>query len=322
MLLAAAAGAALLAWSPGPRAQPTPTRESAIFYYPWYSTPARDGAWAHWYVQREGGPPVLSIRFYPARGLYSSSNPRVVAAHMREIARAGIDTVVVSWWGPGSVEDARLPLVREAAAGEGLRVAVHLEPYAGRTPASAARDLERLAAAGVRDAYVYDAERDPAAAWSAALAPLEGVRVFAHTALAGFAKAAGFDGLYTYDVAVWTGRTFRRLCAQARRAGLLCAPSVGPGYDARLATGHELVRPRLDGATYDRMWRAALRAGADVVTVTSYNEWQEGTQIEPARPQVGRPGYDGAWGRRGLAARTAYLEATARWTARLRALPG
>ena len=31
------------------------------------------------------------------------------------------------------------------------------------------------------------------------------------------------------------------------RAGLLCAPSVGPGYDARLATRHEFVRPRNDG---------------------------------------------------------------------------
>ena len=30
------------------------------------------------------------------------------------------------------------------------------------------------------------------------------------------------------------------------------------------------------------MWKAAIRAGADRVTITSYNEWHEGTQIEPA----------------------------------------
>jgi hypothetical protein len=67
------------------------------------------------------------------------------------------------------------------------------------------------------------------------------------------------------------------------------------------------------------MWRTAVRARADVVTVTSYNEWQEGTQIEPARPQIERPAYEGAWGKRGVAAQRAYLDATTRWVVRYRA---
>ncbi len=312
-IVAVPAGAERVTSAAGPR-------ESSIFYYPWYSTPARDGGWAHWYVEREGEPPTLSTRYYPNRGLYSSSNAKVVDAHMREIAAMGIGTVVVSWWGTGSPEDLRLPLAAAAADRRGLEVAVHLEPYPGRTPSSAAADIARLRETGITDFYVYDADRDPAAAWADALADLDGVRLFAHTTFVGRAKAAGFDGLYTYDVGTWNGTTFRRLCTQAHTVGLLCAPSVGPGYDARLATQHTLVRPRLDGATYDRMWKAALRAKADLVSITSYNEWQEGTQIEPARIQVGRRGYDGAWGRRGLAAQRAYLEATGRWVARLRAL--
>jgi hypothetical protein len=67
------------------------------------------------------------------------------------------------------------------------------------------------------------------------------------------------------------------------------------------------------------MWRAAVRAKPDVVTITSYNEWQEGTQIEPARTQIERAGYDGAWGRRGRTAQRAYLDATAAWVTRYRA---
>ena len=303
----------------GPGAQPAPvTTDAAIFYYPWYSTPVRDGGWAHWYVEREGAP-VLSTPYYPSRGLYSSSNARIVAAHMREIRAAGVGTVVVSWWGEDSPEAARLPLVAEAARGYGLQIAVHLEPYGGRTPASTVDDIVRLRETGVTDFYLYDAVRDPAAEWAEALATVEDVRIFGHTTLVGRAKASGFDGLYTYDVVTWNGSLFRRLCTQAHKAGLLCAPSVGPGYDARLATRHEAVRPRLRGATYDRMWKTALRAGADLVTITSYNEWQEGTQIEPAQSQVGRPGYEGAWGRRGVAAQRSYLEATARWTAQFRA---
>jgi hypothetical protein len=292
--------------------------EAAIFYYPWYSTPARDGEWAHWYVHGEDGRAVLSTPYYPMRGLYSSSNARLVNAQMREIAATGIRTVIVSWWGFGSPEADRLPLVRSSAAKHGLSVAVHVEPYIGRTPASAAADIASLQESGYSDFYVYDADRDPVDEWASALASLEDVRVLGHTHLVGRAKAAGFDGLYTYDVVTWNGNSFARLCSQAQRSGLLCAPSVGPGFDARLMTGAEVIRPRNHGGTYDRMWRAAVRARPDLVTVTSYNEWQEGTQIEPARTQVERASYDGAWGRRGAAAQTAYLDATARWVSRLR----
>jgi hypothetical protein len=315
-----ACAAALLLPAAGGSVRAAGVAEAAIFYYPWYSTPVRDGSWAHWYVDREGEAPVLSTRYYPVRGLYSSSNVKIVAAQMREIAAAGVRTVVVSWWGFASPEDARLPLVTSAATRAGLAVAVHVEPYRGRTPASTADDIARLhETLGATDFYVYDADREPAALWAESLGALEGVRVFGHTHLVGRAKAAGFDGIYTYDVATWNGNSFARICTQAHRAGLLCAPSVGPGYDARLATPDPVVRRRLHGATYDRMWRAAVRAKADVVTITSYNEWQEGTQIEPARIQVDRPGYEGAWGSRGASAQRAYLEATARWISRYRA---
>jgi hypothetical protein len=97
---------------------------------------------------------------------------------------------------------------------------------------------------------------------------------------------------------------------------LVCAPSVGPGFDAEAATGDPRVKPRDDGATYDCMWRAALSARADLVTITSYNEWSEGTQIEPAGHGGGYESYNGAYGLRGIAAQDAYLRATARWTSR------
>jgi glycoprotein endo-alpha-1,2-mannosidase len=293
----------------------------AIFYYPWYANPAKDGRWAHWYVDHDGAA-VLSTRYYPSRGLYSSASAKIVSAQMHDIAAAGVGTIVVSWWGFDSPENDRLASVVDAARQDGLDVAIHLEPYQGRTPASAAQDIQRLHDEdGFTDFYVYDADRDPAAEWAAALAPLDDVRVFGHTPFVGRAKASGFDGLYTYDVVTWSGALFRRLCTQAHAAGLLCAPSVGPGYDARLATSMDAVRPRNDGMTYDRMWKTALKANPDLVTVTSYNEWQEGTQIEPARVATGKPSYEGAWGMHGVTAQRSYLAATARWAERLRGLP-
>jgi hypothetical protein len=66
------------------------------------------------------------------------------------------------------------------------------------------------------------------------------------------------------------------------------------------------------------MWQSALRASPQLVTITSYNEWHEGTQIEPARATGGYLTYDGAWGRKGTDAQRAYLDRTAYWVERLR----
>ena len=293
----------------------------AIFYYPWYGTPAVDGTWVHWNQNGHVPPGDLYSRFYPTSGPYSSSTPSVVERQMTEIANAGIDEVVVSWWGRGSDEDRRLPLVVSVARRHGLVVAIHLEPYPGRSPASIVSDLAYLAGYGVRDVYVYH-PRDLTADQWAAIRPQapSTMRLFAGTQQVGFAAAARFDGVYTYDFVTWNGAAFARLCEQAHAAHLLCSPSVGPGYDGRRAGESPVGRPRRNGATYDALWTAAIAARPDVVSITSFNEWGEGTQIEPARDHPSYGGYDGAWGLYGRAAETAYLARTAYWTARFHGL--
>jgi glycoprotein endo-alpha-1,2-mannosidase len=296
---------------------------TAVFYYPWYGTPEHDGAYVHWQQRGFRPPASIASAFYPARGPYSSGDPAVLRAHMAQIALAGVDQVVVSWWGRGSLEDARLPAVTAEAGARGLDIAAHVEPYGGRTPASVEEDVAYFRSLGINDVFVYGAQDAPPEEWAALNARLgDDVRVFVQTAYAGYAAAGGFDGLYTYDVLVHHAGKLHRVCEQARRRSLLCAPSVGPGYDARRAVGDPRVKRRRDGATYDAMWGAAIAAGAELVTVTSFNEWHEGTQIEPARAHVGPrggryDGYDGAWGLRGRAAESAYLRRTAYWAARL-----
>jgi glycoprotein endo-alpha-1,2-mannosidase len=297
--------------------------EVAIFYYPWYGTPARDGAWQHWQQNGNSPPAQIASNWFPVRGPYSSSDGALVRAQMREIAAIGVQTVIVSWWGEGSTEAARLPLVTSAARAAGLRVAIHVEPFPDRTPAGLLSPLRSFAAAGITDAYVYDSTASPDAEWHALNAQLPRMRLLANTNLPGKAEAGGFAGLYTYDVRIYDGSSFPRMCASARTLGLVCAPSVGPGFYSLRATGESRVQARANGATYDRMWRGAIRAAADAVTITSYNEWHEGTQIEPAAA-VGAPyfSYEGAYGLKGRSAERAYLDRTAMWVSRYRRLVG
>ena len=299
----------------------------SAFYYPWFATTVDDGSYAHWAQDGHTPPNDIASVYYPALGVYSTDDPTVLDEQMGEIQRAGINQLAVSWWGRGSPEDQRLPDVMAAAQARGIAIAIHLEPYAGRTVASTLSDIAYLHGLGIDTFYVYQAFAGIApAAWAPANDALhtQGIVTWADTAFVGQAVAGHFSGVYTYDIVTWNGSKFVRICGEAHRHGLLCAPSVGPGYDARRATGDPHVKPRRDGATYDSMWRAAIAAGADEVTITSFNEWQEGTQIEPAAPpsrhgEYSYASYDGAYGRTGVAAETAYLDRTAYWASIYRA---
>src|SRR3954447_23948682 len=136
------------------------------FYYPWYGTPGADGAFQHW--QQDGKLPPRSIasNYWPARGVYSSSDRLVLNSQMTEIRHAGITDVAVSWWGWGSAEDARLPAVIRAAHAHHLSVSVHLEPYASRTPDTVYDDIQHLRSLGVTSFYLYRPFELPAADWA------------------------------------------------------------------------------------------------------------------------------------------------------------
>jgi hypothetical protein len=79
--------------SPCPRSPERAASRSSIFYYPWYGTPAHNGVWEHW--DQNGHAPPLDVYspYWPALGLYSSSQTGVLARQMREIAAAGVDEV-------------------------------------------------------------------------------------------------------------------------------------------------------------------------------------------------------------------------------------
>ena len=75
------------------------------------------------------------------------------------------------------------------------------------------------------------------------------------------------------------------MCRFAIKNSLYCGLSVGPGYNDSLIRpwNDHNSRDRDDGNYYTHMWTKALHAQPHIISITSYNEWGEGTQIEPAR---------------------------------------
>ncbi|MFD3931296.1 ThuA domain-containing protein [Streptomyces sp. NPDC058614] len=306
-----------------------------LFYYPWYGSPAVNGSWRHWQQGGRTPPEDIGADLYPALGPYDSADyAGAVAQHMKWVARSGAGVIVYSWWGQGGYEDQLARGVLDAAQKEGVKVAWHLEPYTGRTAASTVADIQYINSTyGGHPAFYRDAGH----ADKGAFYVFESLKITDWTALdqvtgtsivlaqtTDTTKIAHFSGLYTYDgIAGATAPGWKQAGDYARANNLIWAPSVAPGYlDDRAVPGN--TTPTVDragGAAYDRQWNNALDpaiGGSPTwVSVTSFNEWHEGSSIEPAdsTPPAGHGylTYEGAYGLTGEAAQTAYLDCTAYW---------
>jgi hypothetical protein len=317
----------------GAAAQAVPA-DVHLFYYPWYGSPTVNGSYRHWDQGGHTPPNDVGANFYPTLGAYDSGDTAALDQHMAWVRQSGAGTIVTSWWGQGSYEDNLVPRILTAAAKYGIKVAWHLEPYANRTAASTVADINyinsrygsspafyRDAAHGNRSAfYVFESLR--ITDWTAIEQVKNTSIVLAQTT--DTSKVAHFGGMYTYDgIAGATAPGWKNASDFCKANGLVWAPSVAPGYlDDRAVPGNTTPTVNRDnGAAYDRQWGNALApatGGAPTwVSVTSFNEWHEGSILEPARSSP--PGgqgyltYDGAYGKTGAAAETAYLDRTRYW---------
>jgi len=105
-----------------------------------------------------------------------------------------------------------------------------------------------------------------------------------------------FDGLHLFSAAYWgilqgninaIDEGFRmKIDAYnaAHSTQKIWAAGVLPGYDDTRIPGRKgtYVVPRNDGATYRESWMGAIASKPDWVTIKSFNEWFEGSMIEPS----------------------------------------
>lgn len=104
--------------------------------------------------------------------------------------------------------------------------------------------------------------------------------------------AAGFDGMYTYFASNGfsfgsSHQNWKAVKNFCDANNLMFIPSVGPGYidtSIRPWNNHN-TRNRVNGKYYETALQAALTVRPEIVSITSFNEWHEGTQIEKAIPK-------------------------------------
>lgn len=331
------------------------SRNVHAFYYMWYGSLGFDKRWVHWnheflphwdkrvaakFPEGRHDPSRgdIASAFWPSLGPYSSRDPAVVKAHVQQMVKASVGVAVVSWYPSGKMDGSGqfdseevLPKLMNEAARQGVEVAIHIEPYEGRSPGTVRNDIEfilqkygrhpalhrRVASGAHRKIldekhknqalpvfYVYDSYHTPAKEWASLLLPgapgsnfsirntgLDAI-VFClwvqreHEA---YLSDGGFDGAYTYFAAegsTWgsTPANWPGMATFAKGKGALFVPSVGPGYnDLKVRPWNkQATRQRANGQYYDHMFEAAAALKPSIVSLTSWNEWHEGTNLEPA----------------------------------------
>jgi hypothetical protein len=230
---------------------------------------------------------------------YLSSDRAAIERQVDQARAAGIDGFALNWWGPDNPTDANLKTLLDVAGGRGFKVTVDVDlnsPFV--TSAGELQDalgyLRQYLAHPAWYRYggrpivsFYGTARYDVATWARVKAAVGADALWIGEG-DNFAYLRVFDGMHPYSIA-WSPDPSAQLASYAGRVratgNKLWVATVMPGYDdTRLGRGAAgFAVDRQGGAYYRRVWQGAIATEPAFVMITSWNEWMEGSQIEPSR---------------------------------------
>lgn len=243
----------------------------AAFYYPWFPQ-----SW-----NQQGLNPFT--KYNPSLGFYDSANRTVISSQVDQMTRAGIQAGISSWWGSTDPTDARFGdlLSTTDALNSNFKWAPYyeLEGTADPTQAQITADLQYihdkytgdpayLKVGGKPVLFVYNANDTTCSIvdkWKAA------------NTMGFYLSLKVFSGYKTCANQPDTWHQYAPAVAQDRQAGY--AFSISAGFWKANEATPRLVRDPVRWAQNV----AAMKASGDPwQIIATFNEWGEGSAIEPA----------------------------------------
>ncbi len=292
---------------------PTPASSSAAvvntqkpvlaFYYMWYNT-------SSWSLSTMSDLPVTP---------YASSDDATIDRQLQEATAAGITGFISSWWGPGDPTDQNFTKLLAHSATLENTTHIHFassiyfesDAPALQGTAKTVSGLRYLMAHYANDPHFFHWQGKPVfffwdplgngrtlAQWAAirqqvdpnhtTIWSAEGVNMNLLTV---------FDGIHLFSGAYWgiqhndmnqVDQGFRsqiNAYNQVHKTQKIWAAGVVPGFNDTKVPGrtNHVVVARNNGATYRSSWTGAISSSPDWITITSFNEWFEGSMIEPSQ---------------------------------------
>jgi hypothetical protein len=288
-------------------------RKVLAFYYTWYGNPDTYGSWVHWSDVKPDQHDIASSTHYPTKGAYDSYDPAIIDYHINLAKNSGIDGFICTWWGHDTYDDKAFRKVLDHADKNDFKVTIYWETAPGKGKDKidrAVNDLEYvlwnyatkpafLKIDGKPVIFVYGRVMSEVAMneWPEIITRAkkhypDDFILIADGYQEGYARI--FDGIHTYNICGWVqGKkpdelkklskdSFTDAVKLAKKYDKISCITVIPGYDDTKIRKPGINAERMDGETYRILWEQAIIADPDWVLITSWNEWHEGSEIEPS----------------------------------------
>ena len=242
---------------------------------------------------------------------YVSRERATIERHVAQAKDAGIDAFVASWYGPQEEKnqtETNFRTLLDVAQARGFYATVDFELtspfYTSRADVVAALryllDTHAdhpafLRYGGKPVIFFWRQQNYDVATWAALREQVDPeYRTLWIAEGLDLAYQDVFDGHHLYNITwqpptdpAYTAAKFRRSIDEynaAHSTRKLWIATAMPGYDDTHIVGRPgtYVRPRHDGAYYRQTWEAAVASRPSMIVINSFNEWREGTMIEPS----------------------------------------
>ena len=302
---------------------PKKDKHVLVLYDPLYGSPSVDQKYVGWNCKRGEDinaryepPNDLPVVSFPQKGLYSTHDPNIISAQLKEIRESGINVILIQWYGInrtstifGETDDfavQTIDLLMNECKNYRLKIAIYLKNYIQRNNQTFFNDLEFIANRWLnKPQYAKFHGRKLIFVEE----PFKNEQIFhtinyfkkhqkiffvsSFTQLSSVPDALefGFDAvlaLPNFEKGSYSSKYEKWLCMkkEAHIRGLSFFPSIIPGYNSSITSILEYdkkkKKSRLSGDLYKAMFEQSINDNDGIIVINSFNNWIEGTNIEPA----------------------------------------